>query len=129
VTFLMRVETVEQYQLAERQGRDYGHTHVPGVALKAPHAIAYVNHGRWLADCPFNCGGARMVQPNVDFWCVFCGNAEAGGQGVPVDWPSDAVQVDDVLRYRALERYRNWIPGETIAVLRKENQDNGQRVP
>lgn len=129
MTLLLRVETDDQWSLAERQGRDYGHTHIPGVALKAAHAIAYVNHGRWLADCPFNCGGARMVQPNVDFWCVFCGNADAGGQSVPVDWPGNPDQIEEVLKYRQLERYRNWTPGETIAKLREENQDNGQRVP
>lgn len=124
----LRVETDSQWGLAEQQGRQAGHVHVAGVALKAPHAIAYANHGRWLADCPFNCGGARMVQPGVDFWCPFCGSADAGGQAVPVDWPVDTDQIDAVLMFRGMERFRNWYPGETIAKLRQENRDHGQRV-
>jgi hypothetical protein len=125
---LLRVETVDQFALAEKQGLEYGHIHVPGVAVGTPHAVAYVNHGRWLADCPFGCGGARMVQPNVPFWCVFCGNAGAGGQSVPVDWPGDPAAIEAVLKLRDLERFRNWFPWETVTNLRNENRDHGVRI-
>lgn len=69
-----------------------------------------------------------MVQPGVDFWCPFCGNVEVDGKGVVVVWPADAADIDAMLRFRSLERNRNWIPGETLAKLRKENRDNGQRT-
>lgn len=32
---------------------------------------AYVNHGRWVADCP--CNGGELVTPGVDMVCGSCG--------------------------------------------------------
>lgn len=55
----------------------------------APKAIAYVNHGRWVADCPLNDGGARRLKPGLDFFCIECGNTFA------VEWP-DKKTMDDV---------------------------------
>jgi hypothetical protein len=37
--------------------------------------VAYVNHGRWVAECP-DCAGAQLVSElERRFWCLNCGNA------------------------------------------------------
>lgn len=58
-----------------------------GVDLKRK-AVAYVNHGRWVADCPLNDGGSRLVNPDYEFWCVECGNSFV------VDWPDKKTMKD-----------------------------------
>ena len=103
----------------------------PGVAVGAPHALARVNHGRWIADCPFaDCRGAEMVDVlNPSFFCCTCRNDDTGGQPVPVELPSAAQRraIEAVLAKRA-QRFRNWRPGETVAMLKAENTAHGVGV-
>ncbi len=78
---------------------------------------AYVNHSRWVADCP--CGGAELVSRHRDFLCGSC-----GGQGT-VQWPRPRKQIEAALLERPVEGTRNWWPGETVAMLRAENLEAG----
>lgn len=52
-----------------------------GTPKQTPRAVAYVNHGRWVADCPLGDGGARRLKPGLDFFCIECGNTFV------VEWP------------------------------------------
>jgi hypothetical protein len=89
---------------------------LPYDAKVAPKvtATARVNHGRWLADCPFGCGGSMDVSPGLTYWCGTCGNLPVGGQCVKVDWPKDLEQIEDVLILRPDKATRNWEPGKLI---------------
>lgn len=88
-------------------------------------AFAYVNHGRWVADCPAGCGGAELARDDV-FMCRECGNITTRHQPVPLVWPSD----EDV---RAIEAAlvvrpflnRNWNIDESIGRLLAENAMHG----
>jgi hypothetical protein len=102
-----------------------GLVRVPGRVLGGPKAVAYANHGRWVIDCPFGCGNARMAYEGVGFWCDECGNAEVGGQELDVVWPDDRDDIEDVLARRPREPNRNWFPHESVPQLRVENQRNG----
>ena len=79
---------------------------------------AYVNHGRWVVDCPEPyCGGAAIAE--TVFVCNNCKRVE------PVEWPEYKTLIDDVLNVRPVPQTRNWIPGETVNDLKRENKAHG----
>lgn len=100
--------------------------------IKPAQARAYVNHGRWIAECPNQCGSARKLEPNeVSFMCsechVICG----------IEWPGDADEIWEALQERQFPRTKNWFPsghdlalraglphGQTPADLRQEQKDH-----
>lgn len=80
--------------------------------------VAYVNHGRWVADCTDD-NGAELVEPGERFLCGSCG-AEAD-----VVWPDDIPAAEAVLRVRPLSN-RHWYPQrETVSDLAAENTERG----
>jgi hypothetical protein len=94
-----------------------------GVLLKAPHAVARINHGRWIADCPFGCMGAEYVDlTNPEFFCCNCRNADVKNHLVPIDLPPirRANAIESLLMRRKIVN-RNWHPGESLKDLRDEN--------
>ena len=90
---------------------------------------AYVNHGRWLADCP-QCGGSEIVRVDQPFRCL--GKVNAGFHGettecgcvMDVEWPDEKREIEAILIKRKLEN-RNWVTGETVEFLRAENAERG----
>ena len=80
---------------------------------------AYVNHGRWVADCdtPY-CGEAHLASPGDVFLCGNC------GQQSPVTWPLDKTLIDAALSRRLVPGTRNWLPGETVQDLIIENTEH-----
>jgi len=99
------------------------------VARDAPPAVAYVNHGRWVADCPTDgCGGALDVAHDLPgFWCPYCLNANAGGRWRVIAWPSgrDEREIETALAARPHAANANWWPWETVDGLRLENAQHG----
>lgn len=124
--------------------------------MATPPAIAYMNHGRWVADCPLGCGCALALSTDMTvFDCRVrrsvseelrrlgvsdAGIAEAirargsdeivthdcGAQGAAIIWPADPTAVERVLRNRGALN-RNWFPHETVEALRAENITHGVR--
>lgn len=87
----------------------------------AARAVAYVNHGRWVADCPSAyCNGAMAVTPGVPFLCGACLNVEVGSQYRMVEWPQARGAIEEALSERPLPEVMNWYPGETVKNLRDE---------
>lgn len=102
------------------------------TALITNHARAYVNHGRWIADCPADCGSARQLQPGEHMYQ--CGECLLV---CTVDWPDDADDIWEALMERPIPKFRNWFPhqhdlalranlphGQTPAELREETKDH-----
>lgn len=89
-------------------------------------AYAYVNHGRWVVDCPF-CLSAQLTSPrDRRFFCVECGNVNAGGRWLRVQWPdADLAQIEKNLGVRPRVETRNWTVGESVLRLQAENTANG----
>lgn len=91
----------------------------------AAHAVAYVNHGRWVADCPTpGCGGAILLLPApAGFLCGTCFNAAIGGQYRVVDWPksADRERIEVALRARPLAVNMNWTPDEPAELVEAES--------
>ncbi len=99
------------------------------------HAVAYVNLGRWVADCPAApCRhpmtgergvGAEYVSPGLPFMCQWCWNADIGDRFREVDFPPDRGTLEAELLRRVEPDNRNWLPGETVADLQIENIAHG----
>ena len=87
-----------------------------------PHKVdARINHGRWIADCPF-CSGAEMVTPtDPRFFCMSCDNREVGGKWLGVRFPKEANEIEEILGQRVHSDERNWTPAETVKDLRAED--------
>lgn len=86
------------------------------MLLVPAHALAYVNHGRWIADCPKPfCGNAMQLDARqATYACgVLDGRGQLqGGCGLTTGlaWPVDAVWIWDALLRRPDPRTRNWAP-------------------
>lgn len=84
--------------------------------------VAYVNHGRWVADCP--CGSGLLCSPrDEDACCLECGLVHR----VAFPEPSDIDAATQILMQRP-RRNRNWYPvGEQVSDLAAENAAHGLR--
>lgn len=98
------------------------------------HALAHVNHGRWIAMCPRpDCTNAEGLEPRqVTFHCSMCKLI------AHLEWPANPDGITEVLAQRPVPNTRNWYPkdhefairariehGQTVADLIAENNDHG----
>lgn len=92
------------------------------MTLLTNKARAYVNFGRWIADCPMDCGSAlqlRDAQPTFD--CVECGFS------TEIEWPDNVNDIWSALLERPAKRNRNWFPSNHTLALRSFSP-HGQSV-
>jgi hypothetical protein len=97
------------------------------------NAVAYVNAGEWIADCPRrDCANAERLEPRQSvFACSHCLQIAA------VDWPSDVDELTEALDARPVPSTRNWAPaghrqaiscgfpeGQSVAQLCDENREH-----
>lgn len=86
-------------------------------------ALAYVNHGRWVADCtrPY-CSGAEALTPKqLAFHCSNCHQLDE------ITWPHNADEIFEVLAERPVPQTRNWYPLDHPLAL-KFKLPHGQSV-
>lgn len=103
------------------------------ASLLTERARAYVNHGRWIADCTrTDCANAEALEPRqVTFHCSNC------LQLADIEWPPDVDELWAVLLRRPVPQTRNWFPsghelalrsgtphGQTAADLEDENREH-----
>ena len=106
---------------------------VPGTAAVQGEVLAYVNHGRWVAQCP-DCRSALVCsREHPLFFCTNCGNASNGRKWKAVIYPANRDEIESVLLDRiAAHPYkavtRNWDAVESVADLRRQNQDHPHGV-
>jgi hypothetical protein len=103
----------------------------PTGKLKAS-VKAYVNHGRWVAECGTDgCGGAMSVDVEEPlFYCWVCGNQWANGAWARVEFPARREEIERLLLLRPAANgmeavNRNWVVGEPLANLEAENAAHG----
>ena len=87
----------------------------------AVDAYAYINHGRWVADCP-HCTSARMVEPEQDEFLCLDDQCHRVSRLV---WPAQRPEIERILLARPNAKNRNWYPHESLAQLRAENREHG----
>lgn len=100
---------------------------------------AYLNHGRWVAECV--CGGAERIWPGGQIQTdpktgqqyglasdgrMICGDKEFCGIESTVVVPTERERTDihKTVGIRPDPRTRNWLPGETVGELLAENVDS-----
>ena len=87
---------------------------------------AYVNHGRWIAECPHGCGEAYVTSKQDPlFWCAGCRNTLNGGRWYLVAFPKALARIERALEKRLARTNMNWTPGETSQALEAENKAHG----
>ena len=92
-------------------------TEMPRGEAESPVIVAAVNHGRWVAECPWCRDAQRVDLSDPWFYCVACGNAENGHLWVPVKLPAALKAIEHALLERSHEENRNWLPHETVVDL------------
>lgn len=83
---------------------------------------AYVNVGRWVADCPFCKGGIACWSEMPDGACYDCGRIHT------IVFPDAEVmaQGEEILSFRPGDHDKNWFPQvETVDDLKAENAARG----
>lgn len=98
---------------------------LPVQTAPGPVLEAFVNHGRWMVQCP-GCPSACLAsRRDHRFFCPECSSALDGGHWLPVRWPENWQTIERLLGARPDRRNRNWLPGETAEALQAENIANG----
>lgn len=80
---------------------------------------AYLNHGRWVADCP-RCNSSDLAdRAKPEFVC----RPEYQGCGLvaAIQFPEDYDDIMAVAAARSSPLNRNWRPGESVIDMRIEN--------
>ncbi len=80
---------------------------------------AYMNHGRWVADCPGPCYEGAVTVPG--FACDECRELGHHVFVVPL-LPLDATEIEEAMCLRPEARTRNW-RSETVEELHRETRD------
>lgn len=97
-----------------------------GETRRKAETLAYVNQGRWVADCPSGCGSALVVDPeDPRFFCPECRNAAIEHDFAVVVFPGEKLRdaIAAVLLERPNELHRSWLPTESLEDLRVENEN------
>ena len=82
-------------------------------------ATAYLNHGRWVVDCPRDgCPESHHADADL-FVCANCGLTSK------VEIPVERAEIDRLTGLRPVPQTRNWQPGETLESLVEENRAHG----
>jgi len=88
--------------------------------------FAEINQGRWLAHCPF-CTGAELIDlQDPRFFCLSCMNEKAQRRWVHVVLPKNFQAIEVELLKRKEPQHQNWLPGETVQMLKDERKKAGE---
>ena len=97
---------------------------------------AYMNHGRWVADCSTDdCGFSTLADEHMIGrmngldTLMFCPAHGAMTIRLPAEWK----EIEAELNKRPVDplagpTHANWRPGETVGMLRSENAEHGVGV-
>lgn len=112
--------------VAGHNARRWGINLPPHTAPAAGDALAArVYRGYWIVDCP-TCRSAELAwRDDPRFLCSNCLNQANGGRCWPVAVPPAARAIEALLRLRPDPATRNWLPGESLLVLARQNRDHG----
>ncbi len=89
-------------------------------------AVAYVHQDRWIAECPMpGCRSTEFVDPA---WPYLVCTAQCGVGPFAVEFPKDREKIEAELIRRPVPATRNWLPGETVADLQRENGEHAEEM-
>jgi len=104
----------------------------PDFPVSASVIEAYINEGRWIAECPAGCGNAVVPEKvNPTFLCLSPPHiCPAPKQWFKVEYPRLKRAIEIELLKRPAKRAffaanRHWLPGESLNKLREETIAGG----
>lgn len=104
---------LEMLRLAGRR-----RVHVAQHEEPAP-LVARVDYGRWIGDC-HNCRAGVALHPRWTIGlCFGCGARYAS-----VIFPENITEIEAALLARPRQENRNWVPGESVDDLLRDNVEN-----
>lgn len=107
---------------AQAMGVDLATLPMPSELAAGEPVHAYVNHGRWVVDCPDeHCGGASAAAPEWPFMCPACLNVKVSSLWREVAWPAELESIVMLLEQRDFPTQANWTVGEPVDQLLVEN--------
>jgi hypothetical protein len=80
---------------------------------------AYVNHGRWVANCVW-CLTGMLTQPHWRIAC--CGECGARYSSARVHFPENIEAIEKILLRRVRRDQQNWDDRQSVDELKKENR-------
>ncbi len=83
------------------------------------HVPAYMNHGRWIADCPGPCSGGAVAMPGLE--CDECHVLGYYTMVIPI-LPTNVDEIETAMSIRPEARTRNWT-AESVDALHAETRD------
>lgn len=91
--------------------------------VKGIKAMAEINHGRWVVNCPAEgCYSAQVGDPqDPRYFCVTCG---LGWFDVVYPKPEFIEALEELFAMVPLPENRNWVPSETIASIKRSISDH-----
>lgn len=98
------------------------------------NAVAYVNHGRWVIDCPGDGCYAALKATDTGVVCdcmdeVVCDHPTIPhGLAIDILFPDTSDDITRLLDLRPRRINRNWYPGETLDDLKAENVTHGAKI-
>lgn len=108
---------------------------MPSTAQAQGTVDAYINQGRWIAECPIGHGDAVCASESFPFFlCTAGGMAENSGNWYNVRYPANKRAIEQELEKRMAvhpfkaAQARNWKPGETLKDLQDENKAHPERL-
>ena len=95
---------------------------LPALETATESIKAFINNGRWVAECPMGDGCAFVVSKSDPYLiCLF------GPHGpYKIVFPANAEAIEAVLLLRPKPGNRNWTT-ENVSVLRRENSEHEGR--
>ena len=98
------------------------------VASRKKALIAEINHSRWIVRCP-ECPSAELAPYESGlFMCQNSWNVKDGFKWRRVAFPPERKAIEAALSRRLLEEKRNWVPGESVEELIRENKEHKGEV-
>lgn len=90
---------------------------------------AEIVRSNWRVSCPF-CRGAVVYEPGEPFICPDCVNQANEHHPMMVAMPPESYrqQIETVLLKRPDPNTRNWLPHETVTMLKAENLEHGHEA-
>uniref|UniRef100_A0A6M3X7E7 Uncharacterized protein n=1 Tax=viral metagenome TaxID=1070528 RepID=A0A6M3X7E7_9ZZZZ len=100
-----------------------------GEVAPGPVGVAEILKGGWVVRCPFCSGMEYVAPPAASFLCCSCWNRGVGGRMLAVKFPSidEQVAIESTLLLRPDGMTRDWLHGEGVADLRRQNSERGIR--
>ena len=116
-------ENIEAFLLPHWKAQGQGPS-MPPLSNTNGSLSASVNQGRWIVECPSNCGNCIMASTRQPYYiCTDCG----GDTWFEIVFPDNGEEIEQALLKRPAKKpfhaiHRNWDVGESVELLEEQTK-------